>query len=136
MVALIEESAKKLGYTTLKEDQVNVITCFVNGQDIFAVLPTGYGKSLCYQCLPYIFDKTRGDGIASVIIIITPLVAIIKDQVSIKLYVVSVLIKYFDRFVRVEREVCQQVIYVVMLKMTNRVLRKASFSCYFLPLRC
>ena len=48
MLALIEESAKKLGYTTLKEDQVNVITCFVNGQDVFAVLPTSYLSWLLY----------------------------------------------------------------------------------------
>ena len=79
--ATMEEAARRLGYI-LKEDQKKVITSFIDGEDVFAVLPTGYGKSLCYQCLPYIYDKIREDGLISIIIIITPLIAIIKDQVS------------------------------------------------------
>ena len=54
--ATMEEAARRLGYI-LKEDQKKVITSFIDGEDVFVVLPTGYGKSLCYQCLPYIYDK-------------------------------------------------------------------------------
>ena len=57
------------------------ICSFVGGEDVFAVLPTGYSKSLCYQCLPFIFDSLRTDGLQSIILVISPLVAIIKDQV-------------------------------------------------------
>ena len=39
-----------------------------------------YSKSLCYQCLPFIFDGLRTDGLQSIILFISPLVAIIKDQ--------------------------------------------------------
>ena len=41
---LIVEAAKRLGYV-LKEEQKTVITSFVLGQDVFVVLPTGFGKS-------------------------------------------------------------------------------------------
>ena len=30
---------------------------FVEGRDVFAILPTGFGKSLCYACLPASFDR-------------------------------------------------------------------------------
>lgn len=72
--------ARKLGYV-LKEEQRKVINAFIHGDDVFAVLPTGFGKSLCYGCLPLVFDEIRRDGISSVIVVITPLTAIMKDQV-------------------------------------------------------
>ena len=49
-------AARELGYTDLKQEQLRVVEAFV-GLDVFAVLPTGYGKSLCYACLPIVFDK-------------------------------------------------------------------------------
>ena len=75
-----DDVAKPLGYT-LKEEQRKVLCSFVGGEEVCAVLPTGYSKSLCYQCLPFIFDSLRTDGLQSVILVISPLVAIIKDQV-------------------------------------------------------
>ena len=44
---------QKLGYLQLKPEQLKVIIRFVNGRDVFAVLPTGYGKTLSYACLFY-----------------------------------------------------------------------------------
>lgn len=75
MDAVVEE-----GYN-LKDEQRKVILSFVKGEDVFVVLPTGFGKSLCFACLPLIFDRVREDGLSSIIIIITPLIAIMKDQV-------------------------------------------------------
>ena len=77
-------AAKQLGYDSLKELQLKVITSFVAGNDVFAVLPTGYGKSLCYACLPLLFDHLHGPegSQKSVVIIVTPLTAIMEDQAS------------------------------------------------------
>ena len=55
--SVITKCIQKLGYLQLKPEQLKVIMEFVNGRDVFAVLPTGYGKTLCYACLPLIFDE-------------------------------------------------------------------------------
>ena len=81
MASLIESAAERLGYV-LKEEQRKVVSSFVSGEDVFGILPTGYGKSLCYTCLPEIFDGLREDSLLSIVIVVTPLVAIAKDQVS------------------------------------------------------
>ena len=45
-------AAMKLGYARgMNEEQLEVVVVFLSGSDVFAVLPTGYGKSLCYACL-------------------------------------------------------------------------------------
>ena len=48
-------AAHSLGFA-LKQEQLEVVVQFVLGKDVFAVLPTGYGKTLCYQCLPRVFN--------------------------------------------------------------------------------
>ena len=73
--------ASSLGYPTLSEQQLRVLLSYIRGNDVFAVLPTGYGKSLCYAVLPMVFDRLLGAK-DSVVVVITPLTAIIKDQVS------------------------------------------------------
>lgn len=57
----IEYSLGKLSFTTLKDKQREAIVSFVSGKDTFVILPTGYGKSLCFSCLPYIFDCLRAN---------------------------------------------------------------------------
>ncbi len=52
------------------------------GNDVFGVLPTGYGKSLCYGCLPFVFDSLLQLEKHSIIIVVTPLTAIMDDQVK------------------------------------------------------
>ena len=49
-------AVKKLGYN-IKELQFDIVQKVVTGYNIFAVLPTGFGKSLCYGCLPLVFDE-------------------------------------------------------------------------------
>ena len=79
--AIITLTVKRMGYSTLKERQKQAIFSFVNGRDVFVVLPTGFGKSLCYGCLPLVFDTLRKHE-GSVVIVVSPLVALMKDQVD------------------------------------------------------
>ena len=72
--------ARSLGYISLKLEQKAVIKDFVTGNDVFAVLPTGYGKSLCYVCLPGVFNEIF-DCTTSIIAVVTPLTSIMKNQV-------------------------------------------------------
>lgn len=58
--AAIRKSALALGYTSLKEKQVEAMYSFLQGKDTFVSLPTGYGKSLIYAALPIAFDFLRG----------------------------------------------------------------------------
>ena len=40
-------AAQALGYNSLKEHQIEVVLAVAGGRDVFAVLPTSYGKSVC-----------------------------------------------------------------------------------------
>ena len=57
---VIRESASRLGYKELKHEQMKAILSFVQGNNTFVALPTGYKKSLIYAALPYVFDVMQG----------------------------------------------------------------------------
>ena len=46
--ACILQAVQEFGYHSMKQAQVEVVLNFVKGRDVFAILPTGFGKSLCY----------------------------------------------------------------------------------------
>ena len=77
------DAGRLLGYSQMKPQQLKVVESFLKGHDVFGVLPTGFGKSLCYACLPIVFDKLqhKPQG-SSIVLIVSPLIAIMKDQVS------------------------------------------------------
>ena len=77
----IVRCASILGYTELRPKQAVVVRAFVSGRDVFVSLPTGSGKSLCYSLLPKVFDDLRHRKCESIAVIISPLVALMKDQV-------------------------------------------------------
>ncbi len=71
----------------LKSKQVEVLKVMYQGKDCFVWFPTGYGKSLCYQLLPFLLDHKRGrigapQAELSVVIVVSPLVSLMVDQVS------------------------------------------------------
>ena len=43
----------------LYDDQVKLIKAFCNGSNVFFNAPTGYGESIVYQCLPWVFDMLQ-----------------------------------------------------------------------------
>ena len=91
--SVILNCIQTLGYSELKTEQLKVIMEFLRGRDVFAILPTGFGKTLCYVCLPLIFDKLTRTA-SSIILVVTPLNAIMKDQVcnyvyAIYMYIIS-----------------------------------------------
>jgi len=63
---------KKFGYSYFRNDQYKIINNILNNKDVTAVLPTGYGKSLCFQ-LPSLYRKKP-------VIVISPLISLMKDQ--------------------------------------------------------
>ena len=62
------------GYTAFRKGQREIIQAILDGENVFAVFPTGHGKSLCYQ-LPALML----DGIT---VVISPLISLMKDQVD------------------------------------------------------
>ena len=61
------------------------ISAFIERRDVFVVLPTGFGKTLCFTCLPIVFDELYPSIKPSIVLVVTPLIAIMQDQVSIHL---------------------------------------------------
>ena len=78
---IIVKAAGSLGYT-LKPEQKQALLKFVGGQDVFVSLPTGFGKSLCYILFPRIFDLLRGVENKCIVIVVSPLIALMKNQVA------------------------------------------------------
>jgi ATP-dependent DNA helicase RecQ len=71
----IKEKLKEIfGYTQFRGDQETVIKNVMDGNNTFVIMPTGAGKSLCYQ-LPALINE----GTA---IVISPLIALMKNQVD------------------------------------------------------
>ena len=73
----------QLGVSTLKDKQKEAIHNFVRGHDCFVILPTRYGKTLCYALLPFVFDHLRKKTPrSSIVVCVSPLVSLMMDQVS------------------------------------------------------
>ena len=79
---IVLDAARSLGYVSLKNEQETALLAFLRGYDVFVSLPTGYGKSLCYAALPAAFDKLKTGRSKSIVIAVSPLIALMKDQVS------------------------------------------------------
>ena len=80
MTSTVEEKLLPLlkthfGYDSFKPNQLAVIADVVDKKDVLAIMPTGGGKSLCYQLSALALEGTA--------IVVSPLIALMKDQVDV-----------------------------------------------------
>ena len=71
---LSKELKKYFGFSKFKGQQEEIIKTLIKGDDVFVLMPTGGGKSLCYQLPALISDGTA--------IVVSPLIALMKNQVD------------------------------------------------------
>ena len=87
-------------HVVLRQKQLEVLQSVYGGHDVFVWFPTGYGKSLCYQLLPYMFDIKLGLTKAapserSVVLVIYPLVNAAYFLRYIQPFIMDAYTKYF-----------------------------------------
>lgn len=71
---LEQELKQYLGFETFRSGQREIIEAAISRQDVFAMLPTGTGKTLCYQLAGHLMD--------GLVIVVSPLLSLMQDQVE------------------------------------------------------
>lgn len=68
----------------LKPEQEACLRNFMEGKDVFGLLPTGFGKSLIYQLAPLVAKKLGKPNANAnpVVVVVSPLLALIEDQIK------------------------------------------------------
>lgn len=65
---------KYFGYSSFRKGQEEMVDCLLSGRDALGIMPTGAGKSICYQVPAIMFS--------GITIVVSPLISLMKDQVN------------------------------------------------------
>ena len=82
MEAALKHTAAILGVKDIQDKQREVVSQLMDGHDVFVSLPTGFGKSFCFQCLPLMNDYLFGCHKSSIIVVVEPTAAVMRDHVE------------------------------------------------------
>ncbi len=87
LAAAVEYGIQKLGYERIKPEQLSAVQAALKGEHVFVSVPTGFGKSLVYQLLPFCAESLlRSSGCAEpvtpIVVVVSPLLSLMHDQVS------------------------------------------------------
>ena len=119
----LSEVLSKLNETgmafSLKKEQESAMRHIINGKDLMAVLPTGFGKSLIFQLFVMmcgVRSKRQGGTGFSSVIVISPLQSIIRDQV------LEVMVNKIDRpnTTPTVRAICKFAVYFSVFRPFSR----------------
>ncbi|MEO1718085.1 MAG: DEAD/DEAH box helicase, partial [Planctomycetota bacterium] len=72
--AMSDSAERVWGFRAFRPLQADAVRAVVEGRDSLVVLPTGGGKSLCYQLPPLLTDRLT--------LVVSPLIALMQDQVD------------------------------------------------------
>lgn len=73
--AVLDAVERLFGFRTVLPGQLETVACVLRGEDVLTILPTGGGKSLCYQLPAFLAES-------GLTLVISPLIALMKDQVD------------------------------------------------------
>ncbi len=74
-ITILDAVERLFGFRDVLPGQMETVACVLRGEDVLTILPTGGGKSLCYQLPAFIAES-------GLTLVISPLIALMKDQVD------------------------------------------------------